>query len=397
MTTTRIILKKGEEDRILLGHPWVFDNEIDKITGSTESGDTADIYSSRDKFLGRGLISSTSKIRVRLITRHKDGLDRGYFKRLVDQALTLRLQLYNHETDSFRAVYGEADNLPGFICDCFTNQTGQKVLVYQSSFAGLEPFVPHILEALSKTLEPVATIERNDLAVREREGLELRKGIIQGVLPDPLVIKENSILMNVDVLNGQKTGHFLDQRENRLSLMPFVRNSVVLDAFCHTGGFALHAAQGGARSVTAVDSSDEALKSVKKNWDLNGFKTPLDTVNANVFDFLKDHEGKQVFDLIILDPPAFTKSRSTIESAIRGYKEINYRALTGLKKGGILATCSCSHYLYPDAFIKLITEAGKDAKRILRFIETRQQAKDHPVLAGYDESLYLKFHIIQAV
>lgn len=378
-----------------MGHPWIFDNEIDTITGTCQTGKPVDVFSSRNKFLGRGLISLESKIRIRLISRKKQGIDRGFIKKLVDQAISLRYRLYHPETDSFRVVYGETDYLPGFICDCFTDRENRHILVYQSTFAGIEPFVPDILDALTKAIHPVALIERNDLLVREKEGLPLQAGLLSGTIPEPLIINENGVLYHIDVLKGQKTGHFLDQQENRKAIMPYCRNAKVLDAFCHTGGFALHAALAGADSVTAVDASEEALTKVTENWTLNTFSTSLETCNQNVFDYLKAHENQPLFDVIILDPPAFTKSRATVNSAIRGYKEINYRALTCLKPGGILVTCSCSHYLTPEAFVLLITSAGKDAHRTLRFIESRQQSKDHPVLAGYPESLYLKFHIIQ--
>lgn len=397
MNITRITLKKGEEERIVLGHPWIFDNEIASTEGALESGLPVDVFSAKGKYLGRGLVSAQSKIRVRLLTRSKEGFDRGFFKRVVDQALSYRLKLYNPEQDSFRAIYGEADLLPGFICDCFTSTSSQRILVYQSTFAGLEPYISFILEALEKSLSPVAIVERNDLSVREKEGLPLSRKVISGELPNPFIIEENGIKMVLAPLDGQKTGHFLDQQENRKAIMPYCHEAHVLDTFCHTGGFALHAAKGGAKKVTAIDASQEALSSLHRNWELNGMHTELDVLQGNVFDHLKKWEGEPLFDLTILDPPAFTKSRATTENAIRGYKEINYRALTSLRKGGILVTCSCSHYLTPQEFVKLLTDAGKDARRTLKFLETRQQAKDHPVLAGYDESLYLKFHILQAL
>ena len=393
METASVILKRGEETRILNGHPWVYDNEIFKYDGPSESGTVADVYTDRKKFIGRGLVSGQSKIRIRLVSGQKEGIDRGFFKRQTDRALRLRSLNYNFQTDSFRIIFAEADFLPGFTADCFTSENGEKVLVYQSLFAGIEPYKDHIIDALDRELNFSAVVERSDAAVRKLEGLPETKNLVRGKIPVPLIIKENGIRLAVDVLEGQKTGYFLDQKENRDSLAPYCRDARVLDAFSHTGGFGLNAARAGAREVLAVDISGTAVRNIEENIRLNEFESVMRGEDANVFDFLNRAAGHDPYDLIILDPPAFTKNRASQISAVRGYKEINLKAMKILRNEGILVTCSCSHYLYEPEFDKLLNEAAKDARVSLQILESRGASKDHPVLSGYDESRYLKCRI----
>jgi 23S rRNA (cytosine1962-C5)-methyltransferase len=401
---TRVILKPGEEDRVLAGHPWVYDNEIDRVEGEALPGDVVDVESSRKTYLGRGFINPASKIRVRLLCRGKEGIDEGYFKRTLREAFEYRGRYYDTDKDSFRLAFAEADFLPGLIADVYVGRPAGadrgeapgKYAVVQALSYGMDRRRDWINSSLVELLAPRAIIERNDAPVRELEGLVRETRVSFGSTPGEIEIAENGIAALVDPIGGQKTGYFLDQKENRAALAPYAPGAAVLDAFCHTGSFALHAARYGARSVIAADISEAAIALAARNAALNGYADRIETVAANAFDLLRAYERqKRKFGLIILDPPAFAKSRETTASAYRGYKEINLRALSLLEKGGFLVSCSCSYHVGTAEFLAIIGEAARDAGRRLRIVELRSQSRDHPVLAGYDESRYLKCVIAQ--
>ncbi len=431
MAIGKIILKKGEERRLLAGHPWVYDNEVDRVivpgaegrtigVADLESGAVVDVETDHKTYVGRALANGRSKIVARLFSPSKEGLDRGFFKRRLRTALERRREFYDLRRESERIVFAEADFLPGLIIDRFVgwpykdlpsmsepptvslleSQLGPQrswITVQFLSF-GMDSRRAEILGALEEVfaasgLGPVeGIIERDEARVRELEGLPQVSGIIGGTYPDGgVVIFENGIPFAVDLTEGQKTGHFLDQKENRKLAARFARGKRVLDLCCHTGGFALHAAVGGAREVQAVDVSPLALEAVRKNWALNRLPATLTTVEGDVFEVLRNYErNKEKFDLIVLDPPAFAKSHTALDGAIRGYKEINLRAIKLLADQGTLVTCSCSHAMDEGRFKVLVASAASDAGKRLVLLDFRYQAPDHPILLGYGESLYLK-------
>ncbi|MHB1392877.1 MAG: class I SAM-dependent rRNA methyltransferase [Clostridia bacterium] len=387
----KIVLKKGEEQRIQMGHPWVFDNEVRSTEGSYEPADIVDVVDFKDRFLGKGYINPKSKILVRLLTREHEEINKEFFRKRIIQAWEYRKNLV--DTSSCRVIFGEADFLPALIVDKFSDY-----LSIQTLSLGIEKYKDQIVELLEEILEPKGIYERNDVQIREKEGLEQKKGFIKGPFDTTVEIMENEVKMLVDIENGQKTGYFLDQRENRAALKPFVKDARVLDTFTHTGGFALHAAHYGAKEVTAVDISEHAIEYVKRNAEVNGLQDKIKGVVGNVFDVLKKYQvANEKFDVVILDPPAFCKTKSAVEGAYRGYKDINLRGMKILKPGGFLVTCSCSHYMYPGLFMEMIQDAAMDARKIVRQVEFRTQAKDHPVLYGSDESMYLKCVILQVI
>ena len=387
----KIVMKKGEEQRIQLGHPWIFDNEVKTIDGSFEPADIVEVFDFKDRFLGRGYINPRSKILVRLLTREHEEINKEFFRKKIIQAWEYRKKLV--DTKSCRVIFGEADFLPALIVDKFGDY-----LSIQTLSLGIEKYKDIIVELLDEILEPKGIYERNDVKIREKEGLQQKKGFIKGPFDTTVEIIENEVKMLVDIENGQKTGYFLDQRENRAALKPFVKDARVLDTFTHTGGFALHAAYYGAKEVTAVDISEHAIEYVKRNAEINGLQDKVKGVVGNVFDVLKEYQtANEKFDVVILDPPAFCKTKSAVEGAYRGYKDINLRGMKILKPGGFLVTCSCSHYMYPGLFMEMIQDAAMDARKIVRQVEFRTQAKDHPVLYGSDESMYLKCVIMQVI
>jgi 23S rRNA (cytosine1962-C5)-methyltransferase len=387
----KVILKKHEAERIEHFHPWVFDNEVKRIEGIFSPGDIVDVYSHDHHFLGRGYINPRSKILVRLLTRQEEEINRAFFERRLAAAWQSRLKLLP-DTNSCRVVFGEADFLPALVVDKFADY-----LSIQTLALGIDKYKDVIASLLDEMLKPQGIYERNDAQVRTREGLAEQKGFLKGPFPTEIVIRENELKMLVDIDAGQKTGYFLDQRENRAAIRPYVQGARVLDAFSYTGGFALHAALYGACAVTAVDSSEPALDWLRRNADLNALGGKIACRTANVFDLLREYEQQGAdFDVIILDPPAFAKSRAALATAYRGYKEINLRALKLLTPGGFLITCSCSHYMEEPLFLSMLSDAAADARRPLRIIEIRGQAKDHPLLSGFAESRYLKCVIAQA-
>lgn len=386
-------LTRGRNERIVEGHPWVFQSEVKHVNGDFKPGDIVTVVDGRGLFVGKGYINPKSQIIVRLMTRHDEPVDRDFIKRRLTRAWEYRQRLLP-DTTACRVVFGEADFLPGLIVDKFGD-----ILVIQSLALGIERWLPDIVEILDELIQPRGIYERNDVPVRELEGLAQRTGYLRGEGFDPrLIIEENGLKVVVDVAYGQKTGYFLDQRDNRRSVRSFAKGGRVLDCFCNVGGFALNAAAAGAREVIAVDASAEALASVRENAELNGLGNVIQTREGNAFDVLRQLETAQErFDLIVLDPPAFAKNKGALEGAVRGYKEINLRAMRMLPEGAFLVTCSCSYHMKPDLFKAVVADAALDARRRLRLVEERAQGVDHPIVVGYDESHYLKCLIYQVI
>ena len=387
------------------GHPWIYETEVVSGGEDAENGALVDAVSEKGKYLGTGFLSRKSKIRVRLISRNaNDRFDAAFWKRRIKYAWDYRKVVMGSDTGCCRVIFGEADGFPGLTVDRFS-----ELLVVQTLSVGMErikdTLFPLLAEVLREDGQDIRGIfERNDVAIRELEGLEQYKGWYP--LPgethpeSPATeICENGVFYKVDVENGQKTGFFLDQKYNRLAVARLAKGRRVLDCFTHTGSFALNAALGGAEHVTAVDISASAIEMAKANAQRNGLDGKMDFLVADVFDLLPElgKQGKAPFDFIILDPPAFTKSRKTVAGAERGYKEINLRALKLLPRGGYFATASCSHFMPSELFVKMLKSAAADAGVELRQIEARQQAPDHPILWNVPETDYLKFYIFQVV
>lgn len=398
------ITPKGERS-IKHGHPWVFSDEITDVDGTYKNGDLVDVLTAKGKYLGTGFINDNSKIRVRIIsTNANDRFDEAFWQRRVRYAIDYRRQVMGEDFNCCRLVFGEADSFPGLTIDRF-----EDVLVAQVLSLGIEIRKDIIFAQVIKILreygeEINCLYERNDVKIRNLEGMEEYKGFYKHELLDEskehttLVISENGIKYNVDVENGQKTGFFLDQKYNRRAVAHLAKGRNVLDCFTHTGAFALNAAKGGATKVTAVDISQEAVDMTTKNIEMNGL-TNVSAMRADVFNLLTKliEEKNKDYDFIILDPPAFTKSHATVTNAFRGYKDINLRAMKLLPRGGYLATCSCSHFMKEDLFLKMLNDAASDAKVSLRQIEARQQSPDHPIVFGIPETYYLKFYLFQIV
>jgi 23S rRNA (cytosine1962-C5)-methyltransferase len=386
-------LARGRHERVLHGHPWVFQSEVDHIRGEYQPGDIVSVVGGRGQFLGKGYINPKSQIIVRMLTQHDEPIDAAFFRRRVERAWAYRQRVLK-DTGSCRVIFGEADFLPGLIVDKFGD-----ILVIQALALGIEKWLNEIVDAVEEIIQPRGIYERNDVPVRELEGLTQRTGFLRGEFDPRLVIEENGLKMLVDVAEGQKTGYFLDQRDNRFAIRKYIRpGDRVLDCFCNVGGFALNAAAAGAGEVLAVDASADALNWVRENARLNGLEGPLRYEEGNAFDILRRLEGqKEQFDLIVLDPPAFAKNKGALEGAARGYKEINLRALRMIKEGGFLVTCSCSYHMVPDLFRAVVADAAFDARRRLRLVEERAQALDHPIVVGYPESHYLKCLIYEVL
>lgn len=388
------------------GHPWIYAEEIIRQEGDAENGALVDAVSEKGKYLGTGLLSLQSKIRIRLLSQNaNDRFDAAFWKRRIQYAWAYRKTVMGEQDSACcRVIFGEADGFPGLTVDRYSN-----LLVTQTLSFGMDRIKPMLFPLLVEVLREDGQridgiFERNDVAIRALEGLEQGKGwfALQGEpTPDSVVtqITENEILYQVDVENGQKTGFFLDQKYNRRAVAKLAKGLRVLDCFTHTGSFALNAAKGGAAHVTAVDVSQSAIDMAKENAARNGLTERMEFVVADVFDLLPalESKGKAPYDLIILDPPAFTKSRKTVAGAEKGYKEINYRAMKLLPRGGYLATASCSHFMPNALFEQMLRAAAKDAGVELRQIEMRQQAPDHPILWNVPETDYLKFYLFQVI
>ena len=394
--SANVILKKGEGRTLKAGGAWIYDNEIDKIEGEFENGDMVFVSDFDGYPMGQGFINTRSKITVRIMTRKKDTVvDDAFIEMRVRDAWEYRKTTV--DTSSCRLIFGEADFLPGIVIDKFSD-----VLVVESLALGIDCLKPVILDKLKKVLaEDGISIrgvyERSDAKVRLQEGMERVKGFIGEPFDTKVEIVENGVRYMVDVQDGQKTGFFLDQKYNRRAVARLAAGHTVLDCFTHTGSFALNAASGGAARVTAADISADAIAMAQRNAERNGL-TNMDFLCEDTFELLPrlEKEGHP-YDFIILDPPAFTKARRTVENAMRGYKEINYRAMKLLPRGGYLATASCSHFATEELFIRMLRSAAKDAHRQLRQIEVRQQAPDHPILWGVPETNYLKFFLFQVI
>ena len=385
------------------GHPWVYAEEATAIDGEYQNGELVDVFTSKNKYLGTGFINDRSKILVRLISRNaNDKFDRAFYERRVRYALEYRKTVMGEDLSCCRLIFGEADCFPGFTVDRFND-----VLVTQVLSLGIEKIKDMLYEILVAELEKMgahisAVYERNDVKIRELEGMEQYKGFWKGSgekLSGVTEIVENGLKYSVDYINGQKTGFFLDQKYNRAAIRRIAKDRTVLDCFTHTGAFALNAAAAGAKLVNAVDISEAAIEMTKNNARLNGLTENMQFTCANVFDLLTEmyKSGNSPYDFIILDPPAFTKSKSTVKDAFRGYKEINLKAMRLLNRGGYLATCSCSHFMTEPLFKQMLHDAAADADVSLRQIEARRQSPDHPILWNVPETDYLKFFIFQVV
>ena len=398
------ITPKGEA-ALVGGHPWVYEGEVTGLSGPVSDGQLVDVISRRGSWLGCGFFNSRSRIRVRVLSRNpNDRFDRAFWRRRIQYAWDYRKTVMGPEDSRCcRMIFGEADGFPGLTVDRF-----ESVLVAQVLCLGMELIKEELFSLLLEVLrsdgqDVVSVYERNDVAIRELEGMEQGKGwhpVDGEKAPDftAVDIEENGIRYTVDFENGQKTGFFLDQKYNRQAVAKLARGRTVLDCFTHTGSFALNAARGGAKHVTAVDVSEFAVACARENARRNGLSDVMECVAANVFDLLPQLEQQpKRYDFIILDPPAFTKSRKTTQRAMTGYKEINYRAMRLLPRGGYLATCSCSHFATEELFLKMLRAAAKDAGVQLRQIEARQQCCDHPILWGVEETNYLKFYLFQVV
>lgn len=390
-------LKKGEGRFFKAGGLWIYDNEIARTEGKFQNGDVISVRDFDGFFLGYGFINSLSKIRIRMLSRREEEkITPAFLYGRVKAAWEYRRKVI--DTASCRVIFGEADFLPGITIDKY-----EDILVVESLALGIDRLKEMILQALCEVLSADGTAvrgiyERSDAKVREKEGLERCKGFIGAPFDTKVPITENGIRYMVDVENGQKTGFFLDQKENRAAIRRLCKGAEVLDCFTHTGSFALNAAAAGAMSVTAVDASDLAIAQAEQNAKLNGLSDRVKFLCKDVFELLPslEEQGRK-FDIVILDPPAFTKSRDSVKAASKGYREINLRGMKLVKEGGFLVTCSCSHFMDPELFAKTIGEAAHDAHRRLRQVEFRTQAPDHPILWNSEESYYLKFYIFQVI
>lgn len=382
----------GRHRRLEEGHPWVYRTEIAHVRGNPGPGAVVDVVDARGRFIGRGFWNPASMIAVRIVTRDPtEEVTPDLIGRRLEEAWAYRRRVVPDHLGACRVVSGEADGVPGLFVDRYG-----RTLVVQVLSAGTARMQQDLLDRLERLLEPDGIYLRNDAPVRELEGLPLESRWAAGPAEPRVWIEEYGVPFAVDVVAGQKTGHYLDQRDNRPLIRPLAQGARVLDAFCHTGGFAINAALGGAEAVVAVDTSAAALATLRENAARAGVAGRIDVVEANAFDFLRarDREGAR-YDLIILDPPPFARSRAALEGARRGYKEINLRALRLLAPGGFLVTCSCSYHMTPDRFRDVVAEAARDARRRLRLVAERAQGPDHPVVPGYPESHYLKCLIFE--
>jgi 23S rRNA (cytosine1962-C5)-methyltransferase len=381
-----IKLKHKEDRRILRGHPWVFSNELLQPVGECSPGDVVDVLDSSGRFLGRGYINPHTLIAARILTRKQEEIDIGFFRRKISAARTLRTML--GFGDSFRAVFSEGDGLPGLIVDKYAD-----TLVVQSSTAGIDRMLEIIISALKDEYSPQAIVLRNDTASREIEGLTQEKRIVHGMVPGLVTIEESGIRYHVDILEGQKTGFFFDQRENRQTLKDYVKDRRTLDCFCYIGAWSLTAARFGASDVIGIDSSQKAVELATANAALNALSARF--LAADVFDELRRLEkDRERFGCIILDPPAFVKSRAKVREALKGYKEINLRAMKLLEPGGALVSCSCSHHIDQELFREMLIDAAYSAGRQAKILEMRSQARDHPALLAARETQYLKCAVL---
>lgn len=385
-----LFLKRRIAPRIAMGHPWIFANEVERVEGSPAPADVIDVFTYDKKFIGRGYFNPISQIQVRLLSRQKnETIDANFFLQKIKTCWAYRQ--HTGYTENCRLVFGEADGLPQLIIDKFNDY-----FVLQTLALGIDRWKSEIVQALQTIFHPKGIYERNDVPVRELEGLSQQKGFLSAPFDTKIIIRENGLQFHVDLENGQKTGYFLDQQDNRRAIQHIVKGAEVLGAFTYTGTFEIHAAHYGAKSVLGLDISAAAVEQANANARLNGLEDRCRFEAANAFDILKQwgKEGKQ-YDVVMLDPPAFTKSRATIQKAITGYKEINLRGMKLVKPGGFLVSSSCTNLVNPDLFLEIIAMAAKDARRTIRQVCFQAQSADHPVIWGMDNTHYLKFLIIQ--
>lgn len=388
----KFYLFKGKGRKAEKGFPWVYTDEINGYDGEYTNGDCIEVYNFKGDFIGKGYVNDQSKIAIRILTHDKDEIiDENFFRKRMLSAYEYRKNII--DTSSCRLVFSEADFLPGLIIDKY-----EDYYVLQSLTLGMEKYKSIIVKILVEDFNAKGVYERSDVATRELEGLEKTKGFLTAPFDTVIQIVENGVKYYVDIENGQKTGFFLDQKENRKAIHRICKDAEVLDCFTHTGSFALNAAVSGAKSVLGIDVSKHAVEFARKNAELNGLSDRVKFECHNAFDILKEWSsiGKK-YDVVILDPPAFTKSKNAISGAKRGYKEINLRGIKMIKKGGYLVTCSCSHYMSEELFKKAIIQAASDDKRVLRQVDFKTQAPDHPILFNFNESYYLKFFIFQVL
>ncbi|KPU42830.1 ribosomal RNA large subunit methyltransferase I [Oxobacter pfennigii] len=386
----KVIIDKGRQKRIESGHPWVYANEVNAIEGEYVPGGIVEVVNFKGRFIGKGYINPKSQILVRILTRDKnEEIDEDFFRRRISSAWEYRKKV--SDINCCRVVFAEADLLPALIVDKFGD-----CLVVQTLALGIDLHKDTIIKILNEIIKPKGIYERNDVPVRQLEGLEMKKGFLSEAFDTMVKINENGVNFYVDIENGQKTGYFLDQKENRAAIKDIVKGAKVLDCFCHTGSFSLHAGFYGAKEVLGIDISEHAVDFARKNAELNNLSDVCKFEAVNAFDKLRElQENNEKYDVVILDPPAFTKSRAAIEGAYRGYKDINLRAMKIIKKGGFLVTASCSQHMTPDLFRQVIFDAATDARKTLRQVEYRSQAKDHPILWSSGETHYLKFIVLQ--
>lgn len=385
------VLKQGREGRARARHPWVYEGEIDVIAGDPKPGDIVDVVDHRKRFLGRGFINPVSSITVRILTWiEEEKVNEEFFYRRLIEAHEYR-KVVASGASCYRVVFSDGDFLSSLIVDRYDD-----VCAVQTAAFGMDVRKTMIVGMLADILGVSKIYERNDVRSRELEGLPLQSGFMMGQFPTAFWAEENGFSFWVDVERGQKTGLFLDQRENHKAIAPWCEGARVLDAFCYTGGFAIHAAGYGARQVLAIDSSGAALEIARLTADKNGLGDRISFREGNVFDVLRELEARRErFDLVIVDPPAFAPSKRTIEAAYRGYKEVNLRAMKLLAPGGVLVTCSCSYHMRPGVFLQMLADAAADAGRSARLVELRSQARDHPILLGVDETHYLKCAVLR--
>ena len=386
---TKVYLNKRITPRIANGHPWIYNNEVDRIAGTVAPGDIVEVYYFDGQLAGRGYINPGSQIIIRLLTRKRENIDAAFFHQKISEAWAYRQQL--GYTENCRLVFGEADGLPALIIDKFNDY-----FVLQTLSLGIEQWKTAIVDAINSIFKPKGIYERNDVPVRELEGLEQKKDFLSDPFPTEIIIQENGLNFYVDIEHGQKTGYFLDQQDNRRAIQHIVKGADVLGAFTYTGTFEIHAAHYGAKSVLGIDISENAVAQANRNAALNKLDHIVKFEAMNAFDVLKNwgKEGRK-YDVVMLDPPAFTKNRSSIEKAVTGYKEINLRGMKMINNGGFLVTSSCTNLVSPELFLDTIYMAAKDAKKRIRQVTYQSQSSDHPIIWGMENTHYLKFLIVE--
>jgi 23S rRNA (cytosine1962-C5)-methyltransferase len=386
---TKVYLNRKITQRIALGHPWIYNNEVDRIAGPVSAGDIVEVYYFDGQLAGRGYINPASQIIIRLLTRKREDIGAAFFHQKIQEAWDYRKHL--GYTENCRLVFGEADGLPALIIDKFNDY-----FVMQTLSFGIEVWKDAIVAALKSIFNPKGIYERNDVPVRELEGLAQQKGFLTDPFPTEIIIKENDLQFYVNIENGQKTGYFLDQQDNRRAIQHIVKGADVLGAFTYTGTFEIHAAHYGAKSVLGIDISEAAVEQANKNAALNKLDHIVKFEAMNAFDVLKNwgKQGKK-FDVVMLDPPAFTKSRNNIDKAVTGYKEINLRGMQLIRNGGFLVSSSCTNLVSPELFLDTIEMAARDAKKRIRQVTYQSQSSDHPIIWGMENTHYLKFLIVE--